>query len=144
MELKYGLTHSYTLYYSSTAPLLTGINVFRIRSKNNSLELQASFAYTGGGRISHFVVSYRFIGGSEWIRLPGEFLAVPLDNSLLSWGTQITEEQFQYSAVELEIQAVNTNNHFSQASQKVEEIGKLVKIVYEVSACAVSARSYGK
>ena len=54
------------------------------------------------------------------------FIAVAVGQSMLVWTTDVVDEQFQYSNVELQFQVVNFHRIRSSVIEQREEIGKLV------------------
>ena len=90
-----------------------------------SLCLNISLAYTGGGNISHFTVSFRRIGTTDWIRIEGtEAIQSEL---FLQWKAVVTHEGLLTPGIELQVLAVNSRGYSSEPSSQPEPIGKLFK-----------------
>ena len=98
----------------------------RSTERNDTFVMTAFLAYTGGGTIELFVISYREVGADIWIVLERNFTAIPLENSMLAWSTEITNDTFQDSAFELQVEAVNTYGYASNSVDGEEEISKSV------------------
>ena len=94
------------------------------RSGDNNIHLTATLRYTGGGTITHFIVHYRPLGTETWVQLEQNFTAIAVDDEL-TWRTEVVDERFQDSAIELRVFAVNSNNNVSNSIEQPEEIGKL-------------------
>lgn len=113
----------YSKCYSvaTAAPLVSAVEVKRTEH-NNTLSLKVSLAYTGGGSIRYFAVAFRHPEVATWTAL-GNFIASATD-SMLVWTTQVVEERFQGSRIELRVEAVNSNGHVSNRVVQLEEIGE--------------------
>lgn len=109
------------------APLVSAVEVRRSEERNNTLHIVATLAYTGGGTILHFIISFRHIGDSDWMQLDYTPTAIPADDSQLVWTAQMTDDRFQQSGIELQVTAVSSNNHNSNLVEQPENIGELVK-----------------
>lgn len=96
----------------------------RIADSSNALQLTATLDYTGGGTITHFIVSFRPLGMSAWVLLSNFTAATAVEDSVLTWTAQVEDDRFQDSAIELQVSAVNSNNHASNIMEQYEEIGK--------------------
>ena len=90
--------------------------------------MTATLNYTGGGTIQYFIISYREIGvTTTWIAMDRNFTASPAadgDGSQLVWSANIVHDVFQYSGIELRVQAINSHGHVSNYVDQREEIGK--------------------
>lgn len=107
-----------------TAPLLTGVEVRRSEERNNTLKLTATLRYTGGGTITHFVISFHVTEMSLWIPLKTNFTAVAINNSQLTWSTEVTDERFHNTAIELQVMVVNGDSYVSNVINISELIGE--------------------
>ena len=96
------------------------------RHTANTLNLMASLVYTGGGSIAHFVVSFRYTGTNDWVELNDNITANAVEGSALMWTAVIMDERFQDSLIELQVQAVSSNNHISNNISQAEDMGKYV------------------
>lgn len=106
----------------SAVPLVSEVEVRR-SVDSNVLQLTATLDYTGGGTITHFTVYFRPLGTNVWTLL-SNFIATAVNGSSLIWTTQVMDDRFQDSAVELQVLAVNSNNYASNIMEQSEEIGK--------------------
>ena len=92
--------------------------------RNNSLHLEATLLYTGGGGIQCFVLSFRYFGSTEWEQL--ENVQAESSDDPLVWSTEVVRDGFKDGRVELQVQAVNAHGFHSNMIEQVENIGKLV------------------
>ena len=73
----------------------------------SSFQLTVVLEYTGGGDITHFTVSFRSVGTTEWIPL-GEVEATrSRPESNLEWNGVLTNEEFSSGQIEFEVVVVN-------------------------------------
>lgn len=84
----------------------------------------ATLAYTGGGSIAYFVISFRYTGTNNWMELDSNITAIAVDGSALVWTAEMMDHRFQDYLIELQVQAVNSNNHISNIVIQAEDIGK--------------------
>ncbi len=106
------------------APLMSEVSIRRNNLRNNTLHVTATLAYTGGGAIQLFVISYREIGTTSWIAMDRNFTASAEGNSLLVWSANIVDDAFQELGIELQVKVVNSQGYVSNCLDDREEIGK--------------------
>ena len=96
----------------AAAPAVESVEVMRL--DDSSFRLTARLHYTGGGHITHFNISFRVAGETEWtgaMMVPVE-LVPESDN--LGWTGVVTSSQFaQYSVFEFRVLAVNDRHLIS-------------------------------
>ena len=115
-------TLSANIYNScNAAPMVSAVQVQRSDS-NSTVNLRVSLEYTGGGHINHFIVNFRCPNTSQWKRV-GNFTAMATNNPLI-WTARVADERFQYSKVELQLAAVNSNGYISNYVNQIEDIGE--------------------
>ena len=93
---------------------------------NNTLNLRISLAYTGGGSIDYFIVSFRRPEG-PWAALGN--VSATATGDVLVWTAQVVDNRFQDSKIEVQIQVVNSNGHTSNPVNQTEAISKLERII---------------
>lgn len=91
----------------------------------NTFNLKAFLAYTGGGSIAYFAVSFQLPEASEWTTL-GNFTASAADGSQLIWTAQVVDDRLQFSRIEMLVTVINSNGYASNSENQLEMIGKKV------------------
>ena len=102
-----------------------------------TFNLSVSLAYTGGGAITHFRVSFRDIGSTPWTPL-GDIPAIPSPDSSLLWSGVVSRDEFAtYSQVEFMLSITNQHGFESNSLENTEELGKLNTVLHTVcTTCA--------
>ena len=96
-------------------PHISSVAVTRLN--RTTFNLYVSLAYTGGGVITHFNVSFRNTGATSWHPL-GEIPAIPSPNSSLVWNGVISRDDFDTSIpLTFNVLAVNTHGLKSARAQ---------------------------
>ena len=91
-----------------------------------------SLAYTGGGAITHFRVSFRDTGTTPWTLL-GEISATASPDSNLVWSGVVSRDEFAtYSGVEFMLSVTNQRGFESNYLETTAELGKLNTVLHTV------------
>ena len=99
-----------------------------------------SLAYTGGGAITHFRLSFRNTGTTPWTPL-GEIPATPSPDSSLLWSGVVSRNEFAtYSGVEFMLSVTNQHGFESNSMQATEELSKLNKVLHTVCTNCASIK----
>ena len=108
---------------SPPAPSPPLLEVTRI--SNTTFSLSVSLAYTGGGVITHFNVSFRNTGTISWNPLGG-IPATPSPDSSLVWNGVMSRDEFAGMTLEFQVVVVNGEMFGSTATVVQEKLSKLV------------------
>ena len=95
------------------------------RISNTTFSLSVSLAYTGGGAITHFRVSFRNTGTTSWNRL-GEIPVTQSPDSSLVWSGVVSRDEFAGMTLEFQVAVVNARMFGSTAAVVQERLSKLV------------------
>ena len=121
--------------YSIPEPSITSLEVTRLNM--TTFNLSVSLAYTGGGAITHFRVSFRDTGTTPWSPLE-DLPATPSPNSNLVWNGIVSSNEFAtYSQVEFMLNVINQRGFVSNSMQIEVELGKSNTILDTVCATCV-------
>ena len=108
---------TYFRLYSISAPSITSLEVTRLNRA--TFNLSVSLAYTGGGAITHFRVSFRNTGTTSWDSLE-DIPATPSPDSSLVWNGVVSRDEFAaYSQVEFLLSVINEHGFESNTSHTV-------------------------
>ena len=89
-----------------------------------TFNLSVSLAYTGGGDITNFRVSFRKIGTTPWSLLQ-DISATPSPHSNLLWSVLVSSNEFAtYSQVEFMLNVTNQHGFVSNSKETEVELGK--------------------
>ena len=89
-----------------------------------TFNLSVSLAYTGGGAVTHFRVSFRNTGTASWYPLK-DIPPTPSPHSSLLWSAVVSREEFAtYSQVEFMLNVINQRGFVSNSKQTQVELGK--------------------
>ena len=96
--------------YFIAPPLPSSINIIRVNE--TSYNLRVGVAYTGGGAITHFTVSFRQLGLNTGFTLLSEIPASPTSpESVLEWNGVATSEAFRNAGpLEFQVTLFNTED----------------------------------
>ena len=98
-------------------PSISSVEVTRLN--RTTFNLSVSLAYTGGGAITHFRISFRNTENTSWIPL-GEIPAIPSPDSSLVWNWVVSRDEFAtYSQVEFLLSVINEHGFESNTSHTV-------------------------
>ena len=115
---------AYSRLYSIPAPSITSLEVTRLN--RTTFNLSVSLAYTGGGAITHFRVSFRDTSTTPWTSTE-DIPATPSPNSSLVWNGVVSRDEFAaYSQVEFLLSVINQHGFESNTSHAVIDLGKFV------------------
>ena len=95
------------------------------RVSNTTFSLSVSLAYTGGGAITHFNISFRNTGTTSWNPL-GEIPATQSPDSSLVWSGIVSRDEFAGMTLEFQVVVVNGMMYGSTAAVVQEQLSKLV------------------
>ena len=102
-----------------------------------TFNLSVSLAYTGGGAITHFRVSFRKTRTTPWTP-PEEIPAIPSPNSNLVWSGVVSKNEFAASSqVEFMLSVTNQHGFESNSIQTEEESGKSNTVLFTVCIACV-------
>ena len=104
--------------YSIPEPSISSVEATRLNT--TTFNLSVSLAYTGGGAITRFRVSFRETGTTPWSLLQ----ATPSPHSNLLWSAVVSNNEFAYSQVEFMLNITNQHGFVSNSKQTQEELGK--------------------
>ena len=98
-----------------------------IRVDKSSFQLTVALEYTGGGDITHFTVSFRSIGTTEWIPLGDVEAAKSGPQSNLEWNgiATIGISNAESGQVEFQVSVQNEAMFRSETVTAVEKLSKL-------------------
>ena len=95
------------------APSITSLEVTKLN--RTTFNLSVSLAYTGGGAITHFRVSFRNTGTTSWIS-PEDIPVTQSPDSGLVWSGVVSRDEFDTSAsLTFQVLAVNMEGLVSAA-----------------------------
>ena len=116
------------------APSISSVEVTRLNM--TTFNLSASLAYTGGGVITHFRVSFQNTGTTPWTP-PENIPVIPSPNSNLVWSGVLNRNEFAASPVEFMLSVTNQHGFESNSIQTEEESGKSNTVL--LTACTACA-----
>ena len=103
--------------YSIPEPSISSVEVTRLNM--TTFNLSVSLAYTGGGAIIHFRVSFQNTGTPSWHPLE-DIPATPSPNSSLVWNGVMSRDEFAaYYQVEFLLSVINQHGFESNTLQAV-------------------------
>jgi len=104
-------------------PSISSVEVTRLN--RTTFNLSVSLAYTGGGAITHFRISFRNTGTTSWHPL-GEYPATPSPDSSLVWNWVMSRNEFDTSIpLTFNVLAVNSYGLVSTEAQVNSPSGML-------------------
>ena len=104
-------------------PSISSVEVTRLN--RTTFNLSVSLAYTGGGVITHFRISFRNTGTTSWHPL-GEYPATPSPDSSLVWNWVMSRNEFDTSIpLTFNVLAVNSYGLVSTEAQVNSPSGML-------------------
>ena len=110
--------------YSIPEPSISSVEVMRLN--RTTFNFSVSLAYTGGGAITHFRVSFRNTRTTSWHPLE-DIPATPSPHSSLVWNGVVSRYEFAaYYQVELLLSVINQDGFESNSSQAEIDLGKFV------------------
>ena len=115
------LLASYRLLIPPTAPSVKRTTVLRLNK--TAFSITTNLDYTGGGSVTHFLVSFRENGASEW---SSDSRSVPAtlvpDSDNLWWTGVIRSDDFAvFSEFEFRVQVANERDMTTSAFMQTEE-----------------------
>ena len=116
------------ILHSDPGPSISSVEVTRLNM--TTFNLSVSLAYTGGGAITHFRVSFRNTGTTSWDSLE-DIPATPSPDSSLVWNGVVSRDEFAaYSQVEFLLSVINQHGFKSNTSHTEIDLGKFVIVPY--------------
>ena len=103
-------------------PSISSVAVVRLNRTTFNLSL--SLAYTGGGAITHFRISFRKTGTTSWHSL-GEIPATPSPDSSLVWNGVMSRNEFDTS-IPLTFNVLVVNTHGLSAEAQVNSLSGML------------------
>ena len=114
-------------------PSISSVEVTRLN--RTTFNLSVSLAYTGGGVITHFRISFRKTGTTSWHPL-GEYPATPSPDSSLVWNWVMSRNEFDTSIpLTFNVLAVNSYGLVSTEAQVNSPSGMLWSCSKNVVEC---------
>ena len=111
------------ILHSDPGPSISSVEVTRLNM--TTFNLSVSLAYTGGGAITHFRISFRNTGTTSWHPL-GDYPATPSPDSSLVWNWVMSRNEFDTSIpLTFNVLAVNSYGLVSTEAQVNSPSGML-------------------